>query len=45
MTSYNKGLLVGWGREAEGGGGGERVPLGRRVPLGGRVPLGRRVAF
>ena len=45
MTSYSRGLPVGWSREARGGGGGERVPLGRRVPPGGRVPLGGRVVF
>jgi hypothetical protein len=45
ITSYNRGLPVGWSREARGGGGGERVPLGRRAPLGSRAPLGRRVAF
>ena len=51
VTSYSRGLLVGWGRGAKGSGGGGRVPLGRRVPpgrrapLGGRAPLGRRVAF
>ena len=45
MTSYNRGLPVGQGREARGSRGRERVPLGRRAPLGGRAPLGRRVVF
>jgi hypothetical protein len=45
MTSHNRGSLVSWSREARGGRGGERVPLGRRVPLGSKAPLSGRVAF
>jgi hypothetical protein len=45
MTSRSKGSLVRWSREARGGRGGERVPLGGRAPPGGRAPLGGRVAF
>jgi len=37
VTSYNRGLPVGWGRGAGGGRGKGRVPLGRRAPLGRRV--------
>ena len=43
VTSYSRGLPVGWGRGAGGGGG--RVPLGRKATLGRRVPLGGIVAF
>ena len=36
MTSYNRGLLVGWDRGVRYVGGGRgRVRLGGRVPLGG----------
>ena len=45
MTSYSRGLLVGWDRGVRYGGGRGRVLLGRRVPLDRRAPLGRRVAF
>ena len=37
VTSYNKSLLVGWGRGAGGDGGGGRVPLGGRAFLSGGV--------
>ena len=41
VTSYSKGLLVGWDRGGRGGGGGGgRAPLGGRAPPSGRVPLG-----
>ena len=40
VTSYSRGLPVGWDR-----GGGGRAPLGRRVPPSRRVPLGRGLAF
>ena len=45
MTSYNRGLLVSWGRGTGGNRGRERVFLGRRVPLGGIAPPGRIVVF
>jgi len=37
VTSYSKGLPVGWGRGAKGGRGGGRVLLGGKAPLGGIV--------
>ena len=46
MTSYNRGLLVGWDRGVGCGGGGRgRAPLGRRAPLDRRAPLGRGLVF
>ena len=45
MTFYSKSLPVGWGREARGSRGGERVLLGKKVPLSGRALLDRKVAF
>ena len=51
MTSYNRGSPVSWGKEAKGGGGKKRVPLGRkalldgRAPLGGIAPLGKIIVF
>ncbi len=52
MTSYNRGLLVGWNGGVGGGKGGRRkvllggrAPLGRKAPLGRRAPLYGRVAF
>jgi len=45
VTSYSRGLLVGWDGGVRGGGGRGRTPLGRRAPPGGRVPLGGRLAF
>ena len=46
MTSYSRGLLVGWDRGGRGGGGGGgRAPLGRRAPPSRRVPLGGGLAF
>ena len=45
MTFYSKSLPVGWGREARGSRGGERVPLSKRVLLGRRVALGKKSVF
>ena len=46
ITSYNRGLLVGWDRGVRYGGVGRgKVPLGKRAPLNRRVPLGRGLVF
>jgi len=45
VTSYSKGLPVGWGRGARGSKGKGRVPLGKRAPPGRKAPLGGTVVF
>jgi len=40
VTSYSKGLPVGWSGGGKGG-----ATLSRRAPLGGRAALGRGLAF